>query len=188
VLNVEQIKEAVKQWYGAAFDGLNFKKLERALDYQQKGYLEIGEFCTLMDKAISKGKADPRASMKKKKPESKDLRKPRTGQADEKPMTRDSFVYEQDRIGPKEAIMLIDEMILPTDDVFGRNPRAAIEEIFDKIERWKAQFGDSEEYEDIISKRISMFNRPGPPIKIHTLKTLWQHMTAIVDKDSRKTL
>ena len=90
MLNVDQIKEAVKQWYGPAFDGLNFKKLERALDYQQKGYLEIGEFCTLMDKAISKGAKDPRATIPKgkKKGESSDLRRPRS-QAVEKPMTRD---------------------------------------------------------------------------------------------------
>lgn len=62
VMNVDQIKDAVKNWYPAAFDGLNYKKLERALDYQQKGYLEIGEFVRLMEQALSKGTSTSKVS------------------------------------------------------------------------------------------------------------------------------
>lgn len=100
-------------------------------------------------------------------------------------------MLEQDRISPKEAIKIINEHIMKTDQAISTEDDkvlAAIEVMFDKITAWKEQFGDSEEYENILASRISLYNRPGPKIKIHTFKTLWHHVTGVVSKDSKKTL
>ena len=92
----------MKHWYGPAFDGLNFKKLERALDFQQKGYLECGEFCDLMEKAIVKGtSSDPRAATKGR---TKGGPRSVAVNPNAKKVTRDSFVFEEDKIKPEEVI------------------------------------------------------------------------------------
>jgi hypothetical protein len=194
VLNVDQIKDGVKHWYPNAFDGLNYKKLERALDMNQKGYVSIQDFVNMMDRALAKGsntdaiKGVPAALASKGK--GTDLRKP-IAPINAKPPTKDEFVLENDRISPKEAIKIINEHILKTDQAISTEDNkvlAAIEVIFDKITAWKDQFGNSEEYENQLAQHVSLYNRPGPKIKIHTFKTLWHHLTGVIDKETKKTL
>ena len=55
VLNVDQVKDGVKAWYPTAFDGLNYKKLERALDINKRGYLETDDFVRLMEESKTMG-------------------------------------------------------------------------------------------------------------------------------------
>jgi Ca2+-binding EF-hand superfamily protein len=55
VLTVEELKEAVKDLMPDKFAGLNYKKLLRAFDMNQNGYIEQDEFLRLMDMAAGSG-------------------------------------------------------------------------------------------------------------------------------------
>ena len=73
MLNVDQIKEGVKAWYPTAFDGMSYKKLERALSMNGKDYLEEIQFVRLMEEALTKGNdtsqiSNVSQSLKKVKP------------------------------------------------------------------------------------------------------------------------
>lgn len=95
---------------------------------------------------------------------------------------RDEFVMAQDKINCKEAIKLINDIIIPAEQNIGTKPDKEIEVIFEKIQDWKDKFEDSEQFEDALSARFTIYNRPGDKIKIHTIKTLMDHMNGLVNE------
>ena len=56
--------------------------------------------------------------------------------------------------------------------------------VFEKISKWKQQEakGDSEVWEKILASEIMKYKRAGPPIKIHTVQTLWDHFFSLQKK------
>ena len=180
----------MKAWYPSAFDGLNFKKLERALDVNERGFLNTDDFIALIEKAATKGASTKGIGENERVPTAKSKKPAEKDDGDDagKPPSRDLFVLPQDRITCNETIRLINEVIVPAESQIGTEPQDMIEGIFRKTQRWRESFPDSEQLEDALADRYTIYKRPGEKIRIHTLKTLMDHMSGLTQTTTRRTL
>jgi Ca2+-binding EF-hand superfamily protein len=168
ILQCREIKDGVKDNLPEAFGGMNFNKLEKALDLNGTGIISEEEFV----KVVSEAKQSSVSTGQYQRISSAVMPGRSPGKLGKK--TEAKAVGLVDTVLPQHkqtSQQMVDRFtkLVRVEQSIG-NPIDEVETVFDKITAWKKgkQNRDSEEQEEFIAKKL----KPLENIAVHNIKTV----------------
>ena len=195
VLNISDLKDHIKAAMPESFDGLSYKKLVQALDQKDRGYIDLHEFCNLLDESIKRdldtrniAKVPQMLNKKKMRDFAKPMANAQTKNIKDKLIKKPDLVLKEDRIDAEEMVKWVENLIDCESRV--NEPQDDIKMIFDKITAWKKKNNknnDSEQLEAFIQKSLKIPKRAnGQSVRIHNAKTVTELLKTL-QKDIKLT-